>query len=484
MKLLFKIVCLIVLTSFIWSCDKKVQKVNHKFNTKITINFKNLSSKRGLYFQSYDTLPINSYSIIKPPIHKVTETKNSITYNFYLAKPRELLLGFSKFYIQPNDDFVLNYEVFKDNKYYFEDKFEIVSGNGILLTENGQDPYSNNNFENQYFNAKSKIEIDAFLNESVFINEANKVFAKMKLDYIGKSYEENIRKHLQCIYSLDYLSGVLFKSKTTKTKFDINLQEYANQKTGVLILDFEKSKIEKFAYHKNWNLYYQYYEVILFDLFKSKNFLKREIDSKINKFEYLSQQYLYFLVANSISKTENINVDNFKSIASAITYAPFKNEIKKINVDDVFRNQIPENLKTTTFFDTNLKTTTFDLIFKNTPQKYLYFDFCGSWCMPCIKEIKEYSKTKKFDNSKNVRPIWIFFENDKTAWFKVIERFNLKKENCFLINSKDVPDFNKNFGRNYNWRGEFPHHSLFNKNGKLKDDSPRSLEMLTEKDFK
>ena len=104
--------------------------------------------------------------------------------------------------------------------------------------------------------------------------------------------------------------------------------------------------------------------------------------------------------------------------------------------------------------------------------------------MPCVKEIKEYSKTKKFDDSKNVRPIWIFFEKDKKAWFKVIEKYNLKKENCFLIDKKDVNDFNKNFGRNYNWRGEFPHHSLFNKKGSIKDENPQSLEKLEEKDFR
>ena len=483
MKLLVKIFSLCFFVSTIISCEKEKKELNKKFNTTITINYKNIKSEEFIIFQSMDTLPLNNYSIIKPPIHNTVKEKNKITFEFYIQKPRILMIGFNKFIVQPNDKFIIDYDVIKQDKYTFEEKINIISGSGVLLAQNGQEiiPWDSN-FVDIYFNSSDKLQLDKFLNVSFFKKEADKKIKLTNLSHVAKNKIEIVKNTLQNYYLNYHLSGIIYQSKTKKTNFNTSLQNYANNKIGYLIAEFNNNEL--YELNKNWNLLKLYFDEIFSQFSKNNNYSKKIISESLVKFDYKTEQFFYLKIAENILKEPHYDKNNFKEIINSITYPPFKKEAAKFIVKNETGNFIDDNLKNISFFDTNLKPITFEKIFQTTTQKYLYFDFCGSWCMPCVKEIKEYSKTKKFDNSKNVRPIWIFFEKDKKAWFKVIEKYNLKKENCFLIDKKDVNDFNKNFGRNYNWRGEFPHHSLFNKKGSIKDENPQSLEKLEEKDFR
>lgn len=115
----------------------------------------------------------------------------------------------------------------------------------------------------------------------------------------------------------------------------------------------------------------------------------------------------------------------------------------------------------------------FSQLFLQTKQPFVIFDFCGSWCAPCLKEIEEYSKLKTLDASKTIRPIWLFFENDSLKWKNVVLKYGLKKRDCFLILDRSA--FVPEFGKKYDWRREFPHHVIFRKDGRIFKNNAESL---------
>lgn len=490
MKFFFKSIFIIALLHLFVSCNKKTDRLNNEkigkeFNTKITINFYNLISNRGLYFQSYDTLPFKSDKIIKAPNYKITRGKNSITYEFYLKKKRDLLLGFSKFHIQPNDEINLNYVVFKDDKYFFEDKFDIIGGNAVLLLQNGSEVVSvNPNLANSFLKSRNKKVIDSFLNITFFNGEAQKVIRQMKLEYLSTNKRKTINDYLTNYYANKYLFSIISNPNFNKLYLDKELQDYVNKKIGFLIAHYNKPSSVNFDFYAGWNSLDYYFKTILNNKLSIEGYKIDMINQELKHFDDNAKQFLYLKIAENILKEPQYDKKNFNAIINAITYTPFKNETKKFIAKNQTGNYADGNLKNITFYDTNLKLITFEKIFLNTTQKYIYFDFCGSWCLPCIQEIKAYSKNKKFENSKTMRPVWIFFEKDQKAWFKIIDKYNLKKENCFLINNNNANEFMKNFGLKYNWKGEFPHHSLFNRNGTIKEENPNSLEKLDETSLK
>jgi hypothetical protein len=103
-------------------------------------------------------------------------------------------------------------------------------------------------------------------------------------------------------------------------------------------------------------------------------------------------------------------------------------------------------------------------IFKGSPKNYLIFDMCGTWCEPCMESIHKYSIDKPLDNAKSIAPYWLFFENDTLSWKKIINKYHLKKENCYLMNSNDELGI---IEKCYLWEGTFPRYFLFKKNGEL-----------------
>jgi thiol-disulfide isomerase/thioredoxin len=169
-----------------------------------------------------------------------------------------------------------------------------------------------------------------------------------------------------------------------------------------------------------------------------------------------------------------------------LTYPPYKEYALQLYQDPnrgiIKSGYINNEIRDARLFDVNDKELAFDELFNTTAQSYLLLDFSGSWCKPCLEEMSVYAKTAHLDNSKKVRPIWLFFENDKTKWLNVVERYNLKKENCFLVVGESGNILRKQFTLLFDWEGEFPHYFLFAKEGEIIDKRARPLSIFEEND--
>lgn len=187
------------------------------------------------------------------------------------------------------------------------------------------------------------------------------------------------------------------------------------------------------------------------------------------------------LLTNVSTKTE---IDDF---ISKLKYPLFKLEALRINQTQTRgiekSGYINNDIKKIEIFDTNNRKTTIGDLFKLTTQPYIIFDFCGSWCKPCIEEISDYAKTKHLDNSKKIKPIWLFFENDKKDWMGVVKKYGLKEDNCYVITGNDAQALSKQFAILFDWQGEFPHHFLFSNEGKLIQNNATSLAKLEEQNL-
>jgi len=173
--------------------------------------------------------------------------------------------------------------------------------------------------------------------------------------------------------------------------------------------------------------------------------------------------------------------ESVDEVLKKFTYQPFREEAVKYLSDPNIGNQLSRNLnsalRNTEIYDANdTKIQYFD-IFKTTTQGYILFDFCGTWCKPCIDEIAQYAQKQPLGNSSKVRSVWLFFENDRSKWLAVIEKYKLRKENCFIVLDKN---FINEFAKSFNWAQEFPHHFLFTKEGKLIDEKAPSMNEFDE----
>ncbi|MEB2778690.1 hypothetical protein SYJ56_25505 [Algoriphagus sp. D3-2-R+10] len=174
------------------------------------------------------------------------------------------------------------------------------------------------------------------------------------------------------------------------------------------------------------------------------------------------------------------------ALIEKLTYPAFKEYALQLDQDPnrgiEKSGYINNEIRGARLFDVNDKELVFEDLFERTEQPYLLLDFSGSWCKPCLEEMSVYAKTAHLDNSKKVRPIWLFFENDKTKWLNVVEKYNLKKENCFLVVGESGPILKKQFALLFDWEGEFPHYFLFAKEGGIIDKRARPLSMFEEND--
>lgn len=130
--------------------------------------------------------------------------------------------------------------------------------------------------------------------------------------------------------------------------------------------------------------------------------------------------------------------------------------------------------------DVNGKEQTFASIFRKTNKSFIYFDFCGSWCVPCLQEMEKYVKSDTNHDAEHpdLEVVYIFFEKDDVDWKKVITQYNLALQNCYLVTDNELQSY---FGPTYHWPGTFPHHSIFSKNGKLiHRNAPALLELKTQ----
>ena len=241
------------------------------------------------------------------------------------------------------------------------------------------------------------------------------------------------------------------------------------------------SKDQKVKTRSYWFGMNKFYEQILDDEFKKNLYSYNAISGMISNYDSITQQFFLLLsVKNNYHLIEDKSA-GMDQIIEHISFNEFKPWLEKYKQRNSSSGYINEDIGNCILYDHNMKQINFNELLQKSSQKYVYFDFCGSWCKPCIEEIKEYSISKKFDNSTTIKPIWLFFENNKKDWFRIIDKYNLKKENCFLLENDST--IQKNFGLLLSWQGEFPHHFLFTNQGKIINSNAEPLAFFDDTDL-
>jgi peroxiredoxin len=97
--------------------------------------------------------------------------------------------------------------------------------------------------------------------------------------------------------------------------------------------------------------------------------------------------------------------------------------------------------------------------------KVVYIDLWGSWCKPCLKEMK-YSKELRSQIGENDNMVFLYvavLEKSKENWAKAMEKFEIEGVSI-ISNDPEGTDF-----RNFYDRGEVPWYYLIDKDGKIAD---------------
>jgi len=227
------------------------------------------------------------------------------------------------------------------------------------------------------------------------------------------------------------------------------------------------------TYRAYWNIYSNISKIYIKRL-KKRNFDYAYMNNLFKSYNDTIRQFFFMQYLKNFSYIIRKDSSNFKRIKQSITYPPFIPYLKNYNqsILPMQKNGMPSIIQKTTLYNYKNEKIKFANIFENTRTTFIIFDFCGTWCQPCMREIEEYSKKKSLDNSKIIRPIWIFFENDSSKWKNIIEKFHLKKENCFLLLDHN---FVQKFGEKYDWQATFPHYVIFRKDGVIINRNASSL---------
>jgi thiol-disulfide isomerase/thioredoxin len=441
-------------------------------NTSITIFFKNETDKKFAVFQQYEQYRLENYGIIPPPEHTTKETKLSKVINLSLDKPSLLLLGFNEFYIEPNDQIEIEYTIIKNTKQEFKDSFKILKGIAAMVN-NGNDPFLLNMKYIDYIKSNLNYsQIVELLNEKRIRQESINAYSNFLLQNPQLKNSQIAKENLEDLSEQKYFVEIL-------SKYDIIRPEM--EKNTKLFYDSCIKSLSEVISNRQGNKFWPYwfglkktYEQIILGDNKKDSFSVDAMKNTISKYEKITQQYLLLLgVKNNYSENSYQKI-NLNEINSLLTISPFIKNLEKYKLPKTESTFLSDEVGSFSLLDFDLKQISLNEVFKNSSQKYVYLDFCGTWCKPCIEEIKRYNTTRKFENSTFVKPIWIFFENDSLSWKKIITTYNLKKEDCYLILSGK--GFEEKFGQQYSWEGEFPHHFLFSNKGEIVDRNAASLE--------
>lgn len=439
----------------------------NKYNTSITIHYENEKDLDFLKLQQYDT-----YGFIDHPVNVISgirETSGKLkkTVEFALSHPLIFLIDFNEFYIEPNEHVDLKFSILKNTRDEFKNSFKINKGNIIQLI-NGLRIYpAYISFQNDSKNlTKSAVEqyLDLKLTKEKSFFKATEFLSKVSNAPIA-----NKRISFFEQYNTEYY----FASLTNFLKDEMkNMDPAMKEFTKAKMIAFAKH-LSAFSIHKErfyWTAMKNVYEIAYANSFSENSI--NEILEIINDYDSITKQY--FLLWNLKDK-EDVTDSEFDLFSSQITFPGFQYQLriikkggKGILIDEVLNNAV--------LYNYDMQVTSFSDLFEKTKQKYVFLDFSGSWCPPCIEDMKEYVKTKKFDSSSSLKPIWLFFENNKKDWLKVIDRLGLKKENCFLVLEDNV--ISNYFSTNLFWQGKFPHYFLFDNKGRTINSNSESLNKL------
>ncbi len=453
------------------------------YNTTIVVNLKKNADREQLSLGQQNPLFFNPKYFAPPPNSVDASTNLKTVIKVAIEKPTYLSLGFSFFYIEPGDSLNMDFEVLLQTKERYKDTLTINHGNVFFIWRNGGmnnltlvDKYLDNitGSLNDLRTAERIAEYLSVEHLMTMIDNSTVLIYKdhpnLKRD---SSTFETVKKfgtnHL--LRRLTYRLANLY----TNTK-DGSIRSAIE--TGVLNI-LQYSCVQEDAYDDPMTLGY----------FQSAYYFFKEMDlnapSILERFNGCNDTVKQYVQLN-LFKDGMLSEEQKLALIEKLTYTAFKEYAIQLdqnpNLGPEKSGYINNAIKEARLFDVNDKELVFEEMFNTTSQPYLLLDFSGSWCKPCLEEMSVYAKTRHLDNSKKVRPIWLFFENDKTKWINVVEKYNLKKENCFLVVGESGPILQKEFALLFGWEGEFPHYFLFAKEGEIIDKKAKPVSMFEEND--
>lgn len=424
--------------------------------TNLTIHYFDNSEKDYMRIQQFDTLPhLKDYPYIPFTQYTLKNQEKKHTLHLKIQELKLLCFDFNEILVFPNTNIDVSYRIFEKNP-YFKDTLVITKGDAMYF-KNESVNYDFSTYKN----------VDSIVNYDYLMNVAQTKVNTLSLHTISPRNLQVAKDYALQYYKKRSLLSVLVPLKhSTFYKTDSVNVSYTKVKTLLEKLSYDHTTLRD---HYYWLLIKQWYKFYLNQVFEKNNFEEQMILNTLQDVEPLTKQYILLLTIQSAVKND-LNCDH---ILQHIQDDYFKTKAIKL-----IENPVSEAFYALTLRNYNNEKVTLGDILKHTQQPKIYLDFCGTWCIPCIQEMEEYAKNKRFENSSELRPIYIFFEKDTTKWHALIEKYNIKKEDCFILYGEDDKPIHDYFSRNFYWRRTFPHHFLFRKNGVLLDYNAEPLHKL------
>lgn len=436
------------------------------YNTTIVVNLKKTSDKFFVKsFNQFTPYGLGPFLDTPPPYKVISSTPVKTHLKVNLTTTSELILGFQYFYINPGDSLNFDYETLLDTPEEVIDT--IIVNHGNVLFRGISYKKTPGKFRWSIFDTIRNLEDSSSINE--YLSKENVTHLIAQYTEILFKYWPNLKGDKETREAIKQISlnEVYYEILFALNGYVSSSKKEYFQKSVVEMLKYA-SENDNLQYTTNWIRYLHIYK-----FFKSRDLNASEIISQFENCDEVIKQYILLNLLRDGLLDES-------QVFNKITFAPYKEFEEKI-IQEVRRNvKLPEAIYNTEVFDVYDSKHTLGEIFENSTQPYLLLDFCGTWCKPCIEAIARYAENKHLDNSKKVKPIWIFFENDKSKWVNILLKYQLKKENCFIITGNPSRELIKEFTIHTGWKGEFPHYFLFGKDGKTINADAESISKFSE----
>lgn len=451
------------------------------YNTTIVLNFKNNADRK--YFSSLglrNPLAFNPLFLPPPPFTIDTSTNLKTVLKTTIAKPTYLTMRNYIFHIEPGDSLNLDFEVLLKTKTTHKDTITINHGNVFFIWKGDAGLLHHkylNSITGSLKDLKTADQIAEFTSRENLRSMADSCTVLIYKDHPILKHDSSTFETVKKYSVHDLLSRLAYRLALLYAKTRDESIRSAIETSEMKMLEY--ASLQEDAYDDPMTLGY-YRSVFYF--FKEMGLDAQSILERFNGSNDTLKQYVQLNLFNDGMLSEEQKL----GLIDKLTYPPYKKYAIQLDQDPnrgiEKSGYINNEIRGARLFDVNDKELAFDELFKTTAQPYLLLDFSGSWCKPCLEEMSVYAKTRHLDNSKKVRPIWLFFENDKTKWLNIVERYNLKRENCFLVVGDSGNILKKHFALLFDWEGEFPHYFLFAKEGEIMDKRARPLSMFEEND--
>jgi len=451
------------------------------YNTTIVINLKKNADREHLSsLGRRNPLAFDPLYLPPPPYTIDTSANLKTVLKISIDKPTYLTLNHYIYHIEPGDSLNMDFEVLLQTKESYKDTININHGNVFFIWKGDSglllEKYLNS-ITNSLKSLKTADRMAEFLSTESLKSMADSCSVLIYKDHPilkrDSSTFETVKKYgaNELLGRLAYRLALLY----TNTKDESIRSAIETSEMNML----EYASLQEEDYDDPVTLVY-YRSVFYF--FKEMGLDAQSILERFNGSNDTVKQYVQLNLFNDGMLSEEQKLE----LIDKLTYPAYKEYAIHLDQNTHRGTEksgyINNEIRGVRLFDVNDKELVFEELFGTTEQPYLLLDFSGSWCKPCLEEMSVYAKTAHLDNSKKVRPIWLFFENDKTKWLNIVERYNLKKENCFLVVGESGPILKKEFALLFDWEGEFPHYFLFAKEGEIIDKRAKPLSMFEEND--